>query len=143
MAVSKIQNTKCYATAMRMLVRREHSRLEMEQKLQLKGYEDLIIADTITLLNEQNYQSNKRFADDFIQMRFNQGKGPIKIGHELRQRGIDTCDLTNFDWLSLAKEVNQKKVEKITPNDYKSTSKQKTFLQSRGFDIEQINHVFH
>lgn len=143
MTVSKIKNTKCYATAMRMLVRREHSVFELTQKLSAKEFEQDDIEASIETLIEQNYQSDDRFADAFIQMRFNQGKGPIKIGHELRQRGIDVFDLTNFDWLLLAKEINQKKFGKTIPKDYKAKSKQKKFLQSRGFDIDQINHVFH
>jgi SOS response regulatory protein OraA/RecX len=35
---------------------------------------------------------DQRFANEFIQMRFNQGKGPIKIATDLKQRGIDNFD---------------------------------------------------
>ena len=35
------QQNKCYAVALNMLIRREHSQLELSNKLQLKGFDDL------------------------------------------------------------------------------------------------------
>jgi regulatory protein len=42
-------------------------------------------------------------------MRFNQGKGPIKIATDLKQRGIDNFDLSAYDFFALAKEVRVSK----------------------------------
>ncbi len=123
-------------------MRREHSKLELFKKLQLKGYDDDVINSSISKLVEQNYQSDDRFAEDFIQMRFNQGKGPVKIALELKMRGINTFDLSTFDWFQLAKEIRQKKFGDVSSLDYKETAKQKRFLQSRGFNLEQINQAF-
>ena len=123
-------------------MRREHSKLELFKKLQLKGYDDDIINSSISKLVEQNYQSDDRFAEDFIQMRFNQGKGPVKIALELKMRGINTFDLSTFDWFQLAKEIRQKKFGDVSSLDYKETAKQKRFLQSRGFNLDQINQAF-
>ncbi len=140
--VSQTQASKCYATAMRMLVRREHSVLEIQQKLLLKDFDTDSIVQTIKSLIDQNYQSDERFAADFIQMRFNQGKGPVKIALELKQRGIEYFNLSEFDWFLLAKEIRQKKFGVDIPSNYKQLAQQKRFLQSRGFDFEQINHAF-
>ena len=123
-------------------MRREHSKLELFKKLQLKGYDDDVINSSISKLVEQNYQSDDRFAEDFIQMRFNQGKGPVKIALELKTRGINTFDLSTFDWFQLAKEIRQKKFGDVSSLDYKETAKQKRFLQSRGFNLDQINQAF-
>lgn len=123
-------------------MRREHSKLELFKKLQLKGYDDDVINSSISKLVEQNYQSDDRFAEDFIQMRFNQGKGPVKIALELKIRGINTFDLSTFDWFQLAKEIRQKKFGDVSSLDYKETAKQKRFLQSRGFNLDQINQAF-
>jgi len=125
-----------------MLMRREHSKLELFKKLQLMGYDDDVINSSISKLVEQNYQSDDRFAEDFIQMRFNQGKGPVKIALELKMRGINTFDLSTFDWFQLAKEIRQKKFGDVSSLDYKETAKQKRFLQSRGFNLDQINQAF-
>ncbi len=127
---------------MRMLVRREHSALELVQKLNLKGFDQPDIEHALNLLIEQNYQSDERFAEAFIQMRFNQGKGPVKIAMELKQRGIDQFDLSVFDFFALAKTVRVNKFGENVPSKYKEKAKQKRFLQSRGFDFEQINQSF-
>ncbi len=139
---SQIQGSKCYSTALKMLVRREHSKLELYKKLQLKGFSDDIINSSISKLVQQNQQSDERFAEDFIQMRYNQGKGPVKIALELKMRGINAFDLSAFDWFELAKEIRQKKFGDSSSLEYKDLAKQKRFLQSRGFSLDQINQAF-
>lgn len=121
---------------------REHSVLELEQKLALKEFDDDEIQEAIQLLQEQGFQSNVRFAEAFIQMRFNQGKGPIKIKGELRQRGISSFDLSIFDWFELALNEKTKKYGGENPKSLKEIAKQKRFLQSRGFDFEHINAIY-
>ena len=133
---------RCYSAALKMLMRREHSKLELFNKLQLKGYDDEIIDSAITQLAEQNYQSDERFAEDFILMRFNQGKGPVKIASELKLRGISSFNLSDFDWFKSAKEIRKKKFGDIASSDFKEQAKQKRFLQSRGFSLNQINQSF-
>ena len=136
------QQNKCYSAALKMLIRREHSQLELSNKLQLKGFDDVDIKHSIDLLIEQKYQSDERFAEAFILMRYNQGKGPVKISFELKKRGIESFDLSNFDWFELAKEVREKKFGKNLSLDYKTQAKQKRFLESRGFGFDQINKAF-
>ena len=136
------QQNKCYALALKMLIRRKHSQLELSKKLQLKGFDDFDIKHSINLLIEQNYQSDARFSEAFILMRYNQGKGPIIISSELKNRGIESFDLSIFDWFNLAKEVRDKKFGKNLPSDYKTQAKQKRFLKSRGFGFDQINKAF-
>jgi regulatory protein len=125
-----------------MLMRREHSKLELRQKLNLKDFDDAVINDSISLLVEQKHQSDERFSEAFILMRFNQGKGPIKISMELKSRGISEFDLTLFNWFELAKDVKYKKFGDSKFLDYKEKSKQKRFLQSRGFGFDEINQAF-
>jgi len=136
------QQNKCYAVALNMLIRREHSQLELSNKLQLKGFDDFDIKHSINLLIEQKYQSDERFSEAFILMRYNQGKGPVKISFELKKRGIESFDLSNFDWFELAKEVREKKFGQNLSLDFKTQAKQKRFLNSRGFGFDQINKTF-
>jgi len=136
------QQNKCYAVALNMLIRREHSQLELSNKLQLKGFDDFDIKHSINLLIEQKYQSDERFSEAFILMRYNQGKGPVIISSELKKRGIESFDLSIFDWFDLAKEVRGKKFGKNLSLDYKTQAKQKRFLKSRGFNFDQINKTF-
>ena len=136
------QESKCYSAGLKMLMRRDHSRLELFQKLQAKGFDVDVVNNSISKLVEQNYQSDDRFSEEFIQMRFNQGKGPVKIASELKMRGINTFDLSVFDWFQLAKEIRQRKFGDLSSLDFKETAKQKRFLQSRGFTLDQINQAF-
>lgn len=133
---------RCYSAALKMLMRREHSKLELFNKLQLKGYDEEIIDHAITQLAEQNYQSDERFAEAFILMRFNQGKGPVKIASELKLRGISSFNLSDFDWFKSAKDIRKKKFGDLASSDFKEQAKQKRFLQSRGFSLDQINQSF-
>ena len=133
---------RCYSAALKMLMRREHSKLELFNKLQLKGYDEEIIEHAITQLAEQNYQSDERFAEAFILMRFNQGKGPVKIASELKLRGISSFNLSDFDWFKSAKDIRKKKFGDLASSDFKEQAKQKRFLQSRGFNLDQINQSF-
>ena len=136
------QESKCYSSALKMLMRREHSKLELSQKLQAKGFDIVDVNSSISKLVQQNYQSDDRFSEGFILMRFNQGKGPVKIASELKMRGVDTFDLSIFDWFELAKEIRQRRFGDASSLDYKEIAKQKRFLQSRGFNLDQINQAF-
>ena len=136
------QQNRCYSAALKMLMRREHSQLELFKKLQLKDFDDAIINSSISLLAEQNFQSDERFSEAFILMRYNQGKGPLKIEFELKGRGINKFNLTAFDWSKLAKEVRIKKFGNSISLDFKDQAKQKRFLQSRGFGFDEINQAF-
>ena len=136
------QQNKCYSAALKMLIRREHSQLELSNKLQLKGFDDSDIKHSIDLLIEQKYQSDERFTEAFILMRYNQGKGPLIISSELRKRGIENFDLSIFDWLELVKDIRKKKFGHNLPSDFKTQAKQKRFLASRGFSFDEINKAF-
>ena len=123
-------------------MRREHSKLELFQKLQTKGFDINVVNKSILKLVEQNYQSDDRFSEEFIRMRFNQGKGPVKIASELKLRGVSSFDLSDFDWFQLAKEIRQRKFGDVSSLDFSEALKQKRFLQSRGFSLDQINQAF-
>lgn len=127
---------------MQMLARREHSVFELTQKLNTKEFESCDIEAAIATLIAQDYQNDERFTTDFIQMRFNQGKGPIKIGIDLRQRGIEQFDLSGFDFYTLACKIRERKFGQEVPSGFKEKAKQQRFLQSRGFNFEHINESF-
>ena len=65
-------------------------------------------------------------------MRYNQGKGPLKIAFELKGRGINKFNLTAFDWSKLAKEVRIKKFGHGVSLDFKDQAKTKAFFAVEG-----------
>lgn len=136
-----VENKNCYLEAMKMLAKREYSAFELRQKLTHKDYPEADIAQTISLLIAKDYQNDVRFAQAFIRMRFNQGKGSSLISQQLKQKRVENFDLSGFDFFALAKSVRAKKYGKETPKKPHEKAKQQRFLQSRGFEFEQINQV--
>ncbi len=126
---------------MTLLARREHSCVELLQKLS-KHYSDDEIALALEKLKAQNYQSDMRFATEFVQMRFNQGKGNRLISQQLKQKGIKEFDFSAFDFFVLAKQVRMQKYGKSAPKNYQQKAKQQRFLQSRGFGFDEIKFSF-
>ncbi len=136
------RKNSCYAAAIAILQRREHSTLELRQKLSSKTFSDNEIEQVIDLLIKENYQSDTRFASEFVRLRVNQGKGNKLIIQQLQQKGIEDFDLSGFDFFALAKAVRVKKYGNQPPKNHQEKAKQQRFLQSRGFDFEQIKQSF-
>lgn len=129
------------------LARREHSRRELKQKLARNCKDDELIDELLDKLSAEGLQSDARFAESFVQQRYDKGQGPLKIKQELNQRGIDSgliADCMNaeqLDWLALAEQTRVKKFGSDVPRDYQNKAKQSRFLYSRGFTSEQISLV--
>ena len=141
--------SRCYQTAIGLLARREHSRLELINKIRRKPFsEDVDLASLCDNLEESNYLSEQRFAEMFVRSRVSRGQGKVKISYELRQRGIDEALIESalleegVDWLALAKEQREKRFGVEKPKDYKEKARQSRFLAGRGFSGEIIYLVF-
>ena len=130
------------ATAIKYLAMREHSALELQQKLHQKGFDDFEIKTLLFDLVNQDIQNDVRFAESFIRTRISQGKGEILIKQQLKQKGINDPDLSQVDFYGLAEQVKIKKFGKEPPTNAKNKAKQMRFLQSRGFNFDQINAIY-
>lgn len=101
--------------ALRLLARREYSRLELFRKLSQKFSSGDEIQQVLDQLKEQGYQSDDRFTESFIRAKVRAGNGPFKIKIELREKGIcestalSAFDRQSIDWLVLAKQVHEKR----------------------------------
>ncbi len=126
------------------LARREHGRGELLDKLTRFGFDADTAGDAVAQLIDDGLQSDERFAEAFVQSRINQGKGPVVIRADLRQRGLAsslidiTLEEADEDWYALAREVRLKKFGPDTPSEFRDKAKQMRFLQSRGFEPDQI-----
>ncbi|MBF0265014.1 MAG: regulatory protein RecX [Gammaproteobacteria bacterium] len=143
-------------TAMNILATREHSKKELSDKL-LKKYDqnnDDEINSLITLLLEQliadNLLNEHRFVETFIRSKRRKGVGPVKIRHELVQKGIESelisdylSDISNEEWLDEIKNQRIKKYGKELPSDNKDIIKQSRFLYQRGYPVDLINCVLY
>lgn len=131
--------------AMDYLARREHGRLELFNKLMRFGFEPAVADEAIERLVDDGLQSDQRFADAFVSSRISQGKGPVRIRIELRERGLDAIvidhgiDDAGEDWSALASDVRRRKFGPAIPSDFRDKARQMRFLQYRGFEPEQIS----
>jgi regulatory protein len=135
-------------TAMDYLARREHSEQELIRKLTARGFDAALIGTAVAELVADGLLSDVRFAEAFVNSRFQRGSGPQKIRVELRERGV-TAELISlsievFDeqWQERVREVREKKFGTDMPGDFRERSRQMRFLQQRGFTSEQISGAF-
>lgn len=135
--------TELRRAALDMQARREHSQAELRYKLAQKTSAIELIDQVLAELQNRNWQSDQRFAENFVNFRVAKGFGPMKIQAELRQKGIDDS-LANdiiygeeYDWYQLAQDALAKKFKAGKAD----VIKQKRFLLTRGFTYEIINDV--
>jgi regulatory protein len=130
--------------AMDYLARREYGRKELTAKLVSGGFDEPTAMSAVEQLALDGLQDDRRFVDNFIQSRVQQGKGPVRIRLELAQRGVDetlldeVMDDRGDDWGSLAKSLRQRKYGSNPPRDFREKAAQMRFLQYRGFTHDQI-----
>jgi len=132
---------------MDLLARREHSRRELQGKLLQRGFEPGLIEQVIAELAAEGLQSDLRFAEAYLQQRYERGYGPLRIRQELQQRGI-TEDLLEDGlqayaeaWSARAWQVRCKRFGDELPGDLRERARQSRFLQYRGFSGAQIRRA--
>lgn len=134
--------------AMDLLARREHSEAELRRKLQTRGYAAPAIEQAVESLLRDGLLSDLRFAESYVNQRFNAGMGPLKIRYELRQKGIadelaEQClDTFGERWDELLESLRRRKYGDRIPDDYGARMKQARFLQNRGFSPESVMRLF-
>lgn len=130
---------------MRYLARREHSRAELQQKLQPHVQEGDDLEAVLDELEKRRWLSDARAATQLVDAKRSRF-GSQRIAHELRQRGIgedliaDALPDLKASELETAREVWQRKFGKL-PQEAMEKAKQMRFLQSRGFSTDVILKV--
>jgi len=101
--------------AVDILSRREHSYVELEQKLRSRDYEACFIDDVLAQLIDQGYLSDRRFAELYIRQRSQKGYGRRDIESWLIARGVDRSLIQSAmrveapDWVEIATATLRKK----------------------------------
>ena len=131
--------------AMDLLARREHSRCELARKLQDRFPEadPESVEEVLTRLAEENLQSDRRFAEEFVRMRMRRGFGWLHIRADLQARGVADSMVSDFarpdeEWLELAESLVDSRLSGQSELRPGSREHQRLFrfLQSRGFSAE-------
>lgn len=119
-----------FERALNLLMRREHSAVELHQKLMLKGCPTHLLDDLINKCTELNYLSLERFAEVFARNQSQLGYGPKKVQFLLKQHQIPqsmiSIALEEADFAT-AKEIALRKI------GTKPEPKLRAALYRRGF----------
>ena len=134
-------------TAMDLLARREHGRVELTRKLRQRGAPDELITPVLDRLTEEGLLSESRYLESFVSYRARSGYGPVRIREELGQRGLQRADIElalrecGIDWREQMQEAWQRKFAGQLPVDAKEKARQGRFLSYRGFSMEMIGRL--
>jgi len=131
-------------SAMNLLARREHSRLELVRKLQARVEDRALLDEALDRLINDKLLDDERFCEAFVRMRANGGYGPIRVRAELKEKGVSDELATKYmvlhesDWFEQVHVVFEKKYGLNPETDTKSRVRQQRFLAQRGYSFEQI-----
>ncbi|MBK5539408.1 recombination regulator RecX [Pseudomonas sp. TH05] len=135
-------------TAMDLLARREHGRVELTRKLRQRGASPEMIEEALDRLTEDGLLSEARYLESFVSYRARSGYGPLRIREELSQRGLQRGDIelalreSGIDWQEQLQDVWRRKFAGHLPIDARERAKQGRFLSYRGYSMELINRLF-
>ena len=134
-------------SAMDLLARREHGRVELERKLRQRGAPAELIASELDRLAEEGLLSEARYLESFISYRARSGYGPARIREDLAQRRLQRADIDQalrtcgMDWASLLRDVWERKFSAQLPTDQKERARQTRFLLYRGYSMDMVGRL--
>lgn len=136
------------AKALDLLARREHSRLELRQKLLQRGFPIDLIEPALDRLSEERLLDEGRYAELYACARADKGYGPLRIARELRERGVPeamvaaTLAALEDDWQPKLRELHRKRFKSHIPTAAAERMRQTRVLRQHGFTLDQIKHLF-
>lgn len=134
-------------TAMDLLARREHGRVELARKLRQRGASDEHIDVALDRLSEEGLLCEARYLESFIGYRARSGFGPQRIRDDLAQRGLARVDIehalrdSGIDWRAGLQETWQRKFAGQLPGDARERARQMRFLVYRGYPMELVGQL--
>ena len=127
----------------------ERCHREVKEKLYSFGLNKQDVEDAISVLIEENYLNEERFAIAYAGGYFRSKQwGRVKIGYELKQKGVsEYCikkamkEIPEDDYLNTIRELITKKSDAIEDdglNQYARRQKIINYLLQRGFESQLI-----
>ena len=130
------------ARALRLLVRREHSRAELVRKLAPHAESEEALNAVVVLLLSKKQLSDERFAEERARS-LSRKYGAAKIRQDLKERGVadELADRISAEGdLDRARAILSRKY-RVPATTREEQAKRARFLQSRGFSYEVIRSV--
>lgn len=132
--------------ALALLVRREHSRVELTRKLAARGIEHDQARAAVDRMTAEGWQDDSRFAELLVRSRANNGYGPLRVRAELATHGLDreavatAFEAYEGDWAENARDLARRRFP-AGFDDRAIQRKAAEFLARRGFTGDQIRAV--
>jgi regulatory protein len=131
------------AAAVALLARRDLPSGELRQRLSERGFAPEATAAALDALAAEGALNDGRYAHNYVAYHAGRGRGPIRIGADLRARGlpqelIEAALGSGPDWRALACAARVRRFGKSAPADWREKARQGRFLQYRGFSADHI-----
>lgn len=129
---------------LRLLARREHSALELKQKLRQRGFTQQPLEAALAKAQQLGWQSDQRFTESWVKQCLEKGDGVRKIQAQAQQKGISEALLQQVllahqpDWHQQCYQRLIKKFGEQPPIDQKQRDKMIRHLLQRGFSFDSI-----
>lgn len=132
------------ARALRLLARREHSRLELARKLLPRARSREDVEALLDVLAERKQLSDERFAEQRTAV-LARKYGTGRIRRELLSKGISPEGaeraVAGDDELARARAILQRKFRDVPASTREERARRGRFLQSRGFSFDVIRRA--
>jgi regulatory protein len=134
--------------ALGLLVRREHSKLELTRKLLAGGIAEEEAVAAVGKMAEAGWQDDIRFACSLARTRASAGYGPLRIRAEIQSHGLGMdavesafaalAEAAEDDWPARAADLVRKRFGASRAAPLAMQRKAADFLLRRGFDGDCI-----
>jgi regulatory protein len=129
--------------AVTLLAHRDLCSAELRERLVARGFDAATVAAAAVDLAARGVLDDARYAHNYVAYHAGRGQGPIRIGVELRARGlpqplIDAALEDGPDWRALAAATRVRRFGKPPPASWRDKARQARFLQYRGFSADHI-----
>ena len=131
------------AAAVALLARRDLPSGELRERLTQRGFAADATAAALAALTAEGALNDERYAHNYVAYQAGRGRGPIRIGADLRARGlpqelIEAALEGGPDWRAAAAAARVRRFGKEPPVSWREKARQARFLQYRGFSADHI-----
>lgn len=143
------EKNKAINYALKLLSYRPRAEKELSDALKRKGYDEIIIDETINYCKERDYINDREFAESFVRDKINFSKlGPERIRYELKLKGISddiinkVLKMNKDHQFETAFELGKKRLNLYKNDSYDAKYRKLSgFLQRKGFSYDIISKV--
>ncbi len=119
--------------------------------LQKKGFDESEISEIITVLKEESYIDDNRYAHHFTNDKYKFNKwGKVKISYNLRQKGLkeinieaalSKIDLKEYREILKGLIIKKSKILNKDLDEYTAKTKILRYATTKGFEFDLVNSV--